>query len=84
MDALKLTFARGLIMAEQASENNISADLDSMFTELIKILNKYQDEVLFKKAKFNIVKQYKLKPIKKLSELKYYFMKISYLMTGAI
>ena len=27
------------------------------------------------KAKFNIVKQYKLKPIKKLSKLKYYFMK---------
>ena len=79
MDALKLTFARGLI-----HENNISADLDFMFTELIKILNKYQDEVLFKKAKFNIVKQYKLKPIKKLSKLKYYFMKISYLMTGAI
>lgn len=65
-------------------ENNMSADLDFMFTELIEILNKYQDEVLFKKAKFNIVKQYKLKPIKKLSKLKYYFMKISYLMTGAI
>ena len=55
-----------------------------MFNELIKILNNYQDEVLFKKEKFNIVKQYKLKPIKKLSKLKYYFMKISYLMTGAI
>lgn len=65
-------------------ENNMSADLDFMFTELVKILNKYKDEVLFKKAKFNMVKQYKLKPIKKLSKLKYYSRKISYLITGDI
>ena len=65
-------------------ENNMSADLDFMFTELVKILNKYKDEVLFKKAKFNMVKQYKLKPIKKLSKLKYYSRKISYLITGEI
>lgn len=61
-------------------EFNTSNKLDFMKVELFKILNKYKSEKLLKKAKYRIVKQYLLKPIKKVSKFKYYWVKIIYII----
>lgn len=64
-----------LLSAYREHNNNMSGNLDFMCKEVLKVLDKYTGNKLYKKAKFEIFKQYKLKPIKKVSRLKYYFLK---------
>ena len=62
-----------LLSAYRHHGENMSSNLDFMCTEVLKVLDKYKEHKLYKKAKYEIFKQYKLRPIKKLSKLKYYF-----------
>jgi alpha-1,3-rhamnosyltransferase len=49
-----------------------------MLVELLKISEQYKNHSLFKSAQFNIIKVNKLKPMKKMSKLNYYLLKIIY------
>lgn len=62
--------------------NNTYNQHDLMLAELIKIMQPYQNETLFRQAKLNILKINKLKPMKKVNKLHYYLLKISYAIYG--
>lgn len=55
--------------------NNMSMKNQFMHKELLNILYRYKDEKLFKKARYNITKQYIIRPIKSESFLRYCFVK---------
>ncbi|MCU4413734.1 glycosyltransferase [Acinetobacter sp. WU_MDCI_Axc73] len=64
------------ILAFYRSHNeNMSKKNDFMCKELLFILEKYKTNKNFSKAKFNIIKQYKLKPLKHINPFKYYLYK---------
>lgn len=64
-----------LLSAYRNHGDNMSSNMDFMCTEVLKVLDKYKEHKLYKQAKFEIIKKYKLKPIKKISKLKFYFFK---------
>lgn len=62
--------------------NNTYSQHNLMLTELLKIMQPYHNEPLFRQAKLNILKINKLKPMKKVNKLHYYLLKISYAVYG--
>lgn len=64
-----------LLSAYRFHGENTSSNLDFMCIEVLKVLDKYKEHKLYKKAKYEVLKQYKLKPIRKVSKVKYYFLK---------
>jgi glycosyltransferase involved in cell wall biosynthesis len=64
-----------LLSAYRTHDENMSGNMDFMCTEVLKVLDKYKEHRLYKKAKYEVLKQYKLKPIKRVSKVKYYFFK---------
>ncbi len=53
---------------------------DLMLRELLKIIQPYCNEPLFKMARLNILRINKLKPMKKVNKLHYYLLKMTYVL----
>ena len=62
--------------------NNTFNQHDLMLNELLKIMQPYHKEPLFRQAKLNILKINKLKPMKKVNKLHYYMLKMAYAVYG--
>lgn len=62
--------------------NNTFNQHDLMLRELLKIIQPYHQEPLFKIARLNILRINKLKPMKKVNKLYYYLLKMSYAIYG--
>ncbi|RYY80800.1 MAG: glycosyltransferase [Moraxellaceae bacterium] len=58
--------------------NNTFNQHDLMLRELLKIIQLYREEPLFKLARLNILRINKLKPMKKVNKLHYYLLKLTY------
>ncbi|TCM68134.1 alpha-1,3-rhamnosyltransferase [Acinetobacter calcoaceticus] len=55
---------------------NISKNNELMLKDLLNIIEGYRNESGFKKARFNILKQYVINPMREVSQMKYYIIKL--------
>lgn len=74
----KVVYIPELLSLYRIHGDNTFTKNELMLVELCKIINFYKDHPLFEVAKYRIIKIYRLKPLKKVNKLKYYWLKLIY------
>lgn len=76
----KMVYIPQLLINYRKHDSNISSDNTFMYTEMIKILDQYVDEPKYAQALYIVKKRLLVNPMKKISKLKAFFLKIKILL----
>lgn len=76
----KMVYMPQLLINYRKHDSNISSDNTFMYTEMIKILDQYVDEPKYAQALYIVKKRLLVNPMKKISKLKAFFLKIKILL----
>ena len=76
----KMVYIPQLLINYRKHDSNISSENTFMYTEMIKILDQYVDEPKYAQALYIVKKRLLVNPMKKISKLKAFFLKIKILL----